>query len=58
MDFYVELLADGVWAAEYNITVSLSVGVDILDQLYLKEQPTSLPMEQISTIKRRYEKLG
>ena len=36
MDVYVELLADDVWAAEDDITGSLSVGVDIFDGLYLK----------------------
>ena len=30
----IELLADGVWAAEYDKTGFLSVGVDISDQLY------------------------
>ena len=56
MDVHVELLADDVWAAEDDIRGSLSIGVDILDQLYLKERPISLPMEQIFTIKRKYEK--
>ena len=34
MDDVIELLADGVWAAEYDKTGFLSVGVDIFDQLY------------------------
>ena len=58
MDVHVELLADDVWSAENDITGSLSVGVDIFDCLYLKERPISLPMVQISTIKRKYEKWG
>ena len=43
-DVHVKLLAADVWAAEDDIIESLSVGVDIFDQLYLKEQPISLPM--------------
>ena len=58
MDVHVELLADDVWAAEDDKTGFLSVGVDIFDQLYLKERPISLPMVQISTIKRKYMKRG
>ena len=44
MNFRVKLLEDYVCAAEENKTGFLSVGVDIIDQLYLKEQPISLPM--------------
>ena len=51
MDVRVKLLADGVWAAEDDITASLSVEVNSFDQLYLKEWPISLPMVQIGTIK-------
>ena len=58
MDVCVELLADDVWAAEDDKKSSLSVEVDISDQLYLKERPISLPMVQISTIKQKYEKWG
>ena len=58
MDVCVELLADDVWAAEDYKTIFLSVGVDIFDRIYLKERPISLPMVQISTIKRNYEKWG
>ena len=36
MDVSVKLLVDDVWAAEYDKTGFLSVGVDIFDQLYLK----------------------
>ena len=31
MDVHVDILADDVWAADDNITGSLSVGVDIFD---------------------------
>ena len=58
MDVRVELLADDVWAAEYDITGSLSVEFDSFDQFYLKERPISLPMVQISTIKWKFEKWG
>ena len=56
MDVHVELLADDVWAAEDDKTGFLSVGVDDFDRLYLKERPISLPMVQISTITRKYDK--
>ena len=36
MDVRVKLLADDIWAAEYDTTGSLSVEVDISDQLNLK----------------------
>ena len=58
MDIRVKFLADDIWSAEYDKTSLLSVGVDIFDQLYLKGIPISLPMVQISTIKRKYEKWG
>ena len=58
MDVRVKLFADDVWADEDDKTGFLSVVVDILYQLYLKEQPISLPMVQMSTIKRNYEKWG
>ena len=58
MDVHVELLADDEWVAEDDKTGFLSVGVDIFDLLYLKEQPISLPMVQISTIKWKYDKWG
>ena len=35
MDVGIELLADYVWAAEYDKTGFLSVDVDIFDWLYL-----------------------
>ena len=49
MGVRVELLVDDLWAAKDNKTVFLSVGVDIFDQLYLKERPLSLPMVPMST---------
>ena len=58
MDVRVKLLADYVWVAEDYKTCFLSVGVDIFDQLYLKELPISLPMVTMSTIKRKYDKWG
>ena len=51
MDVCVKLLTDDVRAAEDDTTGSLSVEVDSFDQLYFKEQPISLPMVKISTIK-------
>ena len=57
-DVHVKLLAADVWEAEDDIIESLSVEVDIFDQLYLKELPISLPMMQISNKKRKYEKWG
>ena len=44
MNVSVKLLADDVWAAEENKTGFLSVGVDIIDRLYFREQPIYLPM--------------
>ena len=38
MDVTVKLLADDVWADEEDKTGFLSVGVDISDRLYVKEQ--------------------
>ena len=58
MDVCVELLLDDAWAAEDDKTSFLSVGVDILDQLNLKERPISLPKVLISAKKRKYEKWG
>ena len=58
MDVHVELLSDDVWAAEDDKTGFLSVGMDIFECLYLKERPISLPMVQISTKKRKYDKWG
>ena len=54
----VELLADDVWAGKDDKTASLSVEVGSFDWLYLKERPIFLPMVQISTKKRKYEKWG
>ena len=58
MDVRVELIADDVWASEDDKTGFLSVGVDNFDQLYSKEQPISLPVVPMSTIKRKYDKWG
>ena len=52
----VKLLVYDVWFAEYDKTGFLSVGVDIFDQLYLKERPISLPMVPMISIKQIYEK--
>ena len=53
MNVCVELLTDDVWAAEDDKTGFLSVGVDVFDQLYLKELPISLPMVPMSIIKQK-----
>ena len=45
-----------LWFAEDDNTGFLSVGVDIFDRLYLKEQPISLPVVPMSTIKQIYDK--
>ena len=58
MDISIKLLTDNVWTVEDDKTGFLSVGVDSLDQIYLKERKISLPMVKISTIKRKYEKSG
>ena len=52
------LLVDDVWADEEYKTGFLSVGVDISDQLYLKERPIYLLMVPMSTIKQKYDKWG
>ena len=56
MNVCVKLLADDVWAAEYDKTGFLSVAVHIFDRLYLKERPISVPIVPMSTIKRKNEK--
>ena len=58
LDVCVKLLADDIWADEDDKTVFLSVGVNIFDQLYLKERPISFLVVQIGTKKKEYEKLG
>ena len=45
-----------VWFAEDDNTGFLSVGLDDLGQLYLKERTISLPMVPISTINKKYGK--
>ena len=54
----VKLLADYLWAAEDDKKVFLIVVVDTIDPLYLKERPISLSVVPMSTIKRKYDKLG
>ena len=56
MDVPVKLLAYNVWAAEYDKTVLLSVGVDIFDWLYLKERPKLLANG--ANDERKYDKWG
>ena len=58
MGVCVESLADDVWSAEDYKTGFLSVEVDSSDQLFLKKWPIYLPVLQISTIKRKYDKWG
>ena len=58
MDICVKLLSDYAWSAEDDKTGFLSVGVDIFDQLYLKERKISLPIVPTSTIKEKDEKWG
>ena len=53
----VKLLVYNVCTAEEDKTGLLSVGVDIFDQLYLKERTIYLPMVTMSTIKQIYDKL-
>ena len=55
MDVRVKLLAYDVWVAEDDKMGFLSIGVDIFDQLYLKELPISLPKVKNIGIKRNYE---
>ena len=58
MGVRVKLLAYNVWASGNDRKGLLSVGVDISDQLYLKERSIALPMVPISTINQKYEKWG
>ena len=51
-----ELVVYDVGSAEDNNTSFLSIGLDILIQLYLKEQPISLHMVPMSTINTKYGK--
>ena len=52
----VKFVVYDVWCAEDDNTGFLIVGVDIFDWFYLKEQPISLPMVPMSTIKQIYDK--
>ena len=47
---WVDFVVYDVWFAEDDNTGFLSVGLDIFDQLYLKELTISLPMVPMSTI--------
>ena len=47
---WFEIVIHDVWCAEDDNTCFLSVGLDDLGQLYLKELPISLPIVPISTI--------
>ena len=58
MDVRVELLADDVWAAEDDKTGFLSVEVNIFESAIFYKRPISLPMVQISTLKRKYKEWG
>ena len=49
-----EIVIHDVWFAEDDNTGFLSVGLDDLGRLYLKERPISLPMVPISTINTEY----
>ena len=49
MDVCVKLLADDVWAAEYDKTDFLIFGVDSFERLYLNEQPMFFHMVPNST---------
>ena len=52
----VKLLVYDVWFAEDDKTGFLSVGVDRFDRLYLKEQPISVLVVTMSSIKQIYDK--
>ena len=52
----VEWVVYDVWFSEDDNTGLLSVGLDIFDQLYLKERPISLPMVPMSAINKKYGK--
>ena len=51
-----EIVIHDVWFAEDDNTGFLSVVLDYLGRLYLKERPISLPMVPISTINKKYGK--
>ena len=53
---HVELVVYDIWFSEDDNTGFLSFGVDIFDRLFMKEQPISLPMVKMSTIKWIYDK--
>ena len=51
-----EIVIHDVWFSEDYNTGLLSVGLDDLAWLYLKERPISLPMVPINTINTKYGK--
>ena len=53
--FSCQIVCRWCMISEEDKTGFLTVGVDIFDRLYLKEQPIFFPMVKISTIKRRYK---
>ena len=53
---WFETVIHDVWFAVDDSTGFLSVRLDDLDRLYLKERPISLPMVPISTINTKYSK--
>ena len=53
---WFKIVIHDVWFAEDDNTGFLSVGLDDLGQLYLKERPISLPMVSIRTINIKYGK--
>ena len=52
----VKLVVYDVWFAEDDNTGFLSVGLDDLGRLYLKERPISFPMVPMSTTNTKYGK--
>ena len=58
MKVCVKLLAYDVWSAEDDKTGLLSVEVDSFESIIFEKRPISLPVVQISTLTRKYDKLG
>ena len=52
----VKIVVYDIWIAENDNAGFLSVGLDNINKLYLKEQPISLPMVPMSTIDTKYDK--
>ena len=51
-----EIVIHDVWFAEDDNTGFVSIGLNDLGRLYLKERPISSPMVPISTINTKYGK--